>query len=52
MTHVAHAATAFDDNAQRRAFVLDKLHRRGVPESIARFALETAVQLYKAQVKP
>lgn len=35
--------------AQRRAWVIGELAKRGIPESIARFALEAAVQILKRE---
>lgn len=43
------AATQFVDNDVRRAFVVKMLVSRGVPESIARIAVEAAVQLLKQE---
>ncbi len=43
------AMTKFADNAERREWVIALLGARGVPESLARFALEAAVQLLKQE---
>jgi hypothetical protein len=49
---VRFAASQFTDNAERREYVVNFLKSRGVPESIARLAVELAVQLYKKEVEP
>lgn len=41
------AAVEFETNEARRNFVLTALSARGVPDSLARFALESAVQMIK-----
>lgn len=46
---VTQAAGLFDDNAKRREWVIVGLTEFGVPESIARLALELAVQLIKRE---
>ena len=43
------AASKFDTTEERREWVIKTLVARGVPESIARLALELAVQLIKKQ---
>jgi hypothetical protein len=48
------AAETIDDptdqaDAKRRAFVIAQFTSRGIPESIARFALEAAVQILKRE---
>jgi hypothetical protein len=48
------AAETIDDptdavEAKRRAFVIAQLTAKGVPESIARFALEAAIQILKRE---
>ena len=44
---VRQAAANFPDNMERREWVVALLVREGVPESLARLAVELAVQLYK-----
>lgn len=44
---VRDAADRFVDNAARREWVVQALVKKGVPESLARLAVELAVQLYK-----
>lgn len=49
---VKDAVGMFADNAQRREWAVQVIVRRfGVPESIARFAVEAAVQLLKHEQK-
>ena len=43
------AATSIADNQERRDWVVAQLEARGVPESVARFATEWAVQIIKAE---
>jgi hypothetical protein len=43
------AASQALENESARAFVLAKLREKGVPESIARTALELAVQILKRE---
>ena len=43
------AASLFDTNEKRREWVLAALKEIGVPESIARLALELAVQFVKRE---
>ena len=43
------AAEEYADNDTRRAFVIRMLVARGVPESVARLAVELAVQLIKKE---
>jgi hypothetical protein len=45
------AAKKFDESPQMRAFVIAQLVARGVPESMARMALEAAVQILRAERK-
>ena len=52
LKHVVKAQESFDTNEGRRAYVLSQLRGYGVPESIARLALELAVSAYKKQVQP
>ena len=52
LTHVLKARESFETNEDRRAYVLAQLRGRGVPESVARLALELAVSAYKKQVQP
>jgi len=44
------AATKFTDNAERRNFVIQILVSKGIPESIARIAVELAVQIAKKRL--
>ena len=44
------AATQFTDNPTRREFVVKVLVTKGVPESLARLAVELAVQLFKKEL--
>lgn len=46
---VTKAAVDLPDNDARREWVIQQLVARGVPESIARLAVELAVQLFKKQ---
>jgi hypothetical protein len=46
---VKDAATRFDDNADRREWVIAALRAIGIPENIARLALELAVQIWKKE---
>lgn len=41
------AASKFDENEERREWVVAALRGIGLPESIARLALELAVQIWK-----
>ena len=50
LAFVREAAARYTDNAQRREWVVQQLQARGVPESIARLAVELAVRLFKAQL--
>lgn len=50
LTFVTQAAQSFVDNAAKREWVVAQLVARHVPESIARLAVELAVQLYKKEV--
>lgn len=45
------AAEKFTDNAKRREFVVQMLMARGIPESIARLAVELAVQFIKRELR-
>jgi hypothetical protein len=45
------AAAKFVDNAQRREWVVAQLVARGIPESIARLAVELAVSILKGEQK-
>ena len=47
---VKAAALKYVDSADRRNYVIGQLVKRGVPESIARLAVELAVQLFKKEV--
>ena len=49
---VKRAATMFVDNAEKREWVVRALVAAGVKESIARLAVELAVQLFKARARP
>jgi hypothetical protein len=46
------AAEKYVDNADRREWVVKILAGRGVPESVARIAVEFAYQIYKREVAP
>ena len=46
---VSQAAGELTDNDARREWVVQQLVQRGIPESIARLAVELAVQLFKKQ---
>lgn len=48
---VKEAAKTALDNAERREWVVRQLVAKRVPESIARLAIELAVQLLKADLK-
>lgn len=43
------AAGRFADNSEKREWVVKLLVLRGLPESVARFAVEAAVQLIKKE---
>ena len=43
------AAEKFVENADRREFVVKMLTTKGIPESVARLAVEIAVQLIKSE---
>lgn len=45
------AATRFADNAARREWAVQMLTERHIPEAVARFAIEAAVQLLKREQK-
>lgn len=47
---VARAAIKFPDNEARREWSVAELTKRHIPESIARLAVEAAVQAYKEKV--
>lgn len=44
------ASTGFADNAERREWVVAQLRAAKVPDSIARMAVEAAVQLLKREL--
>jgi hypothetical protein len=48
--HVVKAAQLFVENKDKRNWVLLKLQDQGVSESLARLAIELAVQLLKKKV--
>jgi hypothetical protein len=48
---VREAAILFLDNAERRNYVIKILVAKGVPESVARIALELALQIIKKESK-
>lgn len=50
LVFVKEAATKFADNAEKREWVVGLLVAKGVPESIARLAVELAYQLFKKEV--
>lgn len=43
------AADRFVDNGEKREFVVRMLTTRGIPEGVARLAVELAVQIYKKE---
>lgn len=45
------AAVQLTDNAERREFVVRILVSKGIPESVARFAVEAALQIIKQETK-
>lgn len=49
---VREAAERFVENTQRREWVVAMLVAKGIPESIARLAVELAVQLVKRGAAP
>lgn len=49
---VTQAQVQFDDNDQRKAWVLARLKTKHIPDSIANLALELAVQAWKQRVAP
>ena len=44
------AATKFVDNTERREWVVALLRGKGIPESIARLAVELAVRVFKKEL--
>jgi hypothetical protein len=46
---VEQAANMFGTGTERREFVVARLRDKGIPESIARLAVEVAVQAWKAK---
>jgi hypothetical protein len=52
LTFVKVAGDKFTDNAERREWVVKMLVSKGLPESIARLAVELAVRLWKAETQP
>ena len=46
---VEQAANKFNTSAERREWVVAILVSRGVPESVARLAVEVAVQIWKSK---
>lgn len=51
LAYVKEAAKTEIDKAERREWVVGLLVAKGVPESIARFAVETAYQVYKRELE-
>jgi hypothetical protein len=49
LRYVKEAALLFTDNDERREWVVNRLVERGVPESVARLAVELAVQIWKRE---
>ena len=49
---VTKAQVRFEDSAARREWVVTQLRTNGLSESLARFAVEAAVQAYKAKLRP
>lgn len=53
LAYVRAAAGRFTDNAERREWAVDMLARKlHIPESLARVAIELAVQAWKAERQP
>ncbi len=52
LTLVKDAQVRFADNTQRREWVIAALMAAGVKESIARLAVELAVQVFKGEQQP
>ena len=50
LKYVKLANDKYVDNSASREYVVDVLMRRGLPESIARIAVELAYRLYKDQL--
>ena len=50
LQHVTAAQVQFPTNEERFAFAVNKIKGKYVPESIARLAVELAVQKYKAAI--
>lgn len=50
LKHVLRAPEFFSTNEDRRNYVLNQLRTQGVPDHVARLALEMAVALYKGKV--
>lgn len=48
---VKEAAGKFTDNTEKREYVVAILVKRGIPESIARLAVELAVSLFKKEIE-
>lgn len=46
---VRQAAEQFEDNTERREFVIAALMRLGLPERLARLAVELAVMIWKKE---
>lgn len=50
LPYVRTANAKFVDNAERREWCVKQLAGKGVPESIARLAIEMAFQLYRKEL--
>lgn len=50
LTLVTKAQVQFTDNAARREWVVSELVKKGLPESVARLAVEAGVQAFKHKV--
>ena len=51
LKHVRIANDKFVDPAEKREFVVAFLQRRGIPEIVARIAVELAYKIYKKEVQ-
>lgn len=51
LTFVKVAAVKFADNAEKREWAVKALVSRGIPESLARLAVELAVQILKRETE-
>lgn len=51
LVYVEEAASKFTDSTEKREYVVALLVSKGIPESIARLAVELAVQLFKSETE-